>query len=185
MPRPGAYDPLVLRRVRRLLLLLLTLLAVSGCSYRIQGEPIAAPLPPLAIATPRKTAGVDPCKLVTEKDLKPVGTLQFRPAPRSEMPNSCLFTLNENAYVLVATPYRSFDESKNKQQKGREVETGKHATWLSCGQQERDMVCTATIAVSRSESLMVAIGIAGATEPKARDALEPIGQEALKRMPAA
>lgn len=172
------------RRVRRLLLLLLTLLAVSGCSYRIQGEPIAAPLPPLAIATPRKTAGVDPCKLVTEKDLKPIGTLQFKPAPRSEMPNSCLFTLNEGAYVLVATPYRSFDESKLKQ-KGREVETGKHATWLSCGQQSRDMVCTATIAVTRSESLMVAIGIADATEAKARDALEPIGQEALKRMPAA
>jgi hypothetical protein len=172
--------------VSRSLLLLLALLAVAGCSYRIQGEPVSAPPPPLAIATPRKTAGVDPCKLVTEKDLKPIGTLQFTPAPRVEMPHSCLFTLKENAYVLVAVPYRSFDESKNVQKKGREVDTAKHATWLSCGQQEKDMVCTATIAVTRTESLMVAIGMGGGvTETKARDALEPIGQEALKRMPAA
>ncbi|NKE59622.1 hypothetical protein FXN61_23555 [Lentzea sp. PSKA42] len=172
--------------MRRSLLLLLTVLAVSGCSYRIQGEPVAAPLPPLAIATPRKTTGVDPCGLVTEKDLKPIGTLKFQPVPRAEMPNSCLFTLKENAYVLVAVPYRSFDDSKNIQKKGREVETGKHATWLSCGQQEKDMVCTATIAVTRNESLMVAIGMSGGvTETKARDALEPIGREALKRMPTA
>ena len=162
------------------------MLAVAGCSYRIQGEPIAEPLPPLAIATPRKTAGVDPCRLITEKDLKPIGTLKFVPAPRAEMPNSCLFTLKESAYVLVAVPYRSFDESKNIQKKGREVQTGKHATWLSCGQQDKDMVCTATIAVTRSESLMVAIGMGGgATEAKARDLLEPIGIEALKRVPAA
>jgi len=185
LPRPGAYDPLGLRRVRRSLLLLLTLLAVAGCSYRIQGEPVAAPPPPLAIATPRKTAGVDPCGLVTEKDLKPIGTLQVQPAPRKEMPNSCLFSLKESAYVLVAVPYRSFDESKNVQKKGREVETSKHATWLSCGQQDKDMVCTATIAVTHTESLLVAIGMSGATEAKARDALEPIGQQALKRMPAA
>ncbi|SES17977.1 hypothetical protein SAMN05216188_1259 [Lentzea xinjiangensis] len=159
---------------------------MTGCSYRVQGEPLAAPLPPLAIATPRKTDGIDPCKLVTEKDLKPIGTLQFMPAPRGEVPNSCLFTLKENAFVLVAVPYRSFDESRNVQQKGREVQTAKHATWLSCGQQEKDMVCTATIAVTRTESLMVAIGMGGGvTETKAREALEPIGQEALKRMPAA
>ncbi|MDT7789042.1 MAG: hypothetical protein QOF58_7461 [Pseudonocardiales bacterium] len=175
----------MLRRVRRTLLLLLALLTVSGCAYHIQGEPIAAPLPPLAIATPRKTEGVDPCKLVTEKDLKPVGTLKFPAAPRAEMPNSCLFTLKENAYVVVAVPYRSFDQSKNIQKDGREVQTGKHATWLSCGQQEKDMVCTATIAVTHNESLLVAIGMNGGTETKARDLLEPISQEALKRMPAA
>ncbi|HEX7306723.1 MAG TPA: hypothetical protein VF330_27710 [Lentzea sp.] len=172
--------------MRRSLPLLLVVLALSGCSYRVQGEPIAAPPPPLAIETPRKTAGVDPCKLVTEKDLKPIGTLQFVPAPRVEMPNSCLFTLKENAYVLVAVPYRSFDESKRIQSKGQEVLTGKHATWLSCGKQETEMVCTATIAVTRSESLMVAIGMGGGvSEAKARDTLEPIGQEALKRVPAA
>jgi hypothetical protein len=85
----------------------------------------------------------------------------------------------------VAVPYRSFDESKNTQKKGREVQTAKHATWLSCGQQEKDMVCTATIAVTRNESLLVAVGMNGATETKARDLLEPIGQEALRRMPAA
>jgi hypothetical protein len=161
------------------------LLPLTGCAYSIQGEPIAAPLPPLAIATPRKTAGVDPCALVTEKDLKPLGTLKFKPVPRTELANSCLFTLNEGPYVLVAVPYRSFDESKKSQKSGREVQTSKHATWLSCGQQEKDMVCTATIAVTRNESLLVAIGMAGGTETKARDALEPIGQEALKRMPAA
>ncbi|KJK45863.1 hypothetical protein UK23_24605 [Lentzea aerocolonigenes] len=171
--------------MRRSLLLLLALLTVSGCAYHIQGEPIAAPLPPLAIATPRKTAGVDPCKLVTEKDLKPVGTLKFPAAPRAELANSCLFTLKENAYVVVAVPYRPFEESKNSQKNGREVQTGKHATWLSCGQQDKDMVCTATIAVTRNESLLVAIGMNGGTETKARDLLEPIGQEALKRMPAA
>lgn len=176
----------MLRRVRRSLLLLLALFSVAGCSYSIQGEPVSAPPPPLAIATPRKTAGVNPCGLVTEKDLKPLGTLLFTPAPRTEMPNSCLFTLKENTYVLVAVPYRSFEESKNVQKKGREVETAKHATWLSCGLQEKDMVCTATIAVTQKESLMVAIGMSGGvTETKARDALEPIGQEALKRMPAA
>ncbi|MFI6097636.1 hypothetical protein ACIA8G_18900 [Lentzea sp. NPDC051213] len=170
----------------RSLLLLVALFLVGGCSYRIQGEPVAEPLPPgPAIATPRKTANVDPCVLVTENDLKPVGTLKFKPAPRAEMANSCLYTLNENAYVVAAVPYRSFDESKKIQQKGREVETSKHATWLSCGAQEKDMVCTATIAVTRTESLMLAIGIRDATETKARDLLAPIARDALKRLPAA
>ncbi|SDP55607.1 hypothetical protein SAMN05421507_110127 [Lentzea jiangxiensis] len=176
----------MLPRVSRSLLLLLVVLSVAGCAYRVQGEPIAAPLPPLAIEKPRKTAGVDPCALVTEKDLKPVGTLRFNPVPRQEMANSCLYTLKENAYVLVAVPYRSFDESKRIQKDGRAVETGKHATWLSCGQESKDMVCTATIAVTRDESLLVAIGIGGgATEARARDSLAPIALEALKRMPSA
>jgi hypothetical protein len=177
----------VLRRVRRSLLLLLVLLPLTGCAYSIQGEPIAAPLPPLAIATPRKTAGVDPCALVTEKDLKPLGTLKFKPVPRTELANSCLFTLNEGPYVLVAVPYRSFDESKKSQETGREVETSKHATWLNCTKPaDKDTVCTATIAVTRNESLMVAIGMSGdATEDKAAKALEPLRVEALKRMPPA
>jgi len=175
----------VLRRVRRSLLLLLALVTVSGCAYHIQGEPIAAPLPPLAIATPRKTAGVDPCGLITEKDLKPMGTLKYKPAPRAEVPNSCLYQLNEKAYAVVAVPYRSFEESKNSQKNGREVQTAKHATWLSCGQQEQDMVCTATIAVTRNESMLVALGMTGGTETKTRDLLEPVAQEALKRLPAA
>lgn len=172
--------------MRRSLPLLLVLLAVTGCAYRIQGEPVAAPPPPLAIETSRKTAGVDPCKLVTENDLKPLGSLQFVPAPRVEMPNSCLFTLKENVYVLVVAPYRSFEESRRIQTKGREVQTGKHSTWLSCGKQETEMVCTATIAVTNKESLMVAIGMGGGvTETKAQAALEPLSREALERMPAA
>ncbi|MEV6243340.1 lipoprotein [Lentzea sp. NPDC051838] len=171
--------------MRRSLLLLLAVLALSGCAYHIQGSPVAAPLPPVAIATPRKTEGVDPCKLITEKDLKPVGTLKFPGAPRAEMANSCLYTLKENAFVVIAVPYRPFDESKRIQKDGREVETSKHATWLSCGQQEKDMVCTATIAVTRTESLMVGIGITGGTETKARDLLKPIGVEALKQLPSA
>ena len=176
----------MLRRVSRSLLLLVALFFVSGCAYSIQGEPVAAPLPPgPAIATPRKTANVDPCVLVTEKDLKPVGTLKFKPAPRAEMANSCLYTLNENAYVLAVVPYRSFDESKNSQKDGREVSTSKHATWLSCGMQKEDMVCTATIAVTRNESLLVGLGVQGGTENKTRDALESISKEALKRLPAA
>lgn len=164
------------------------LLSLTGCTYSIQGEPIAAPLPPLAIATARKTAGVDPCALVTEKDLKPLGTLKFKPVPRTELANSCLFTLKEGPYVLVAVPYRSFDESKKSQQEGREVETSKHATWLSCTRPaaDQDLVCSATIAVTRGESLLVALGIPGAaTESTARKALEPLTLEALKRMPPA
>ncbi|WP_394613220.1 hypothetical protein JNUCC0626_25115 [Lentzea sp. JNUCC 0626] len=176
--------------MRRSLPLLLVLLSLTGCAYSIQGEPVAAPLPPLAIATPRKTAGVDPCALVTEKDLKPLGTLKFNPVPRTELANSCLYTLKEGPYVLVAVPYRSFDQSKKSQPTGSEVDTAKHATWLSCGRQDndktKDMVCTATIAVTREESLMVAIGMGGdATESKASKALEPLRAEALKRMPPA
>ncbi|WP_434449055.1 hypothetical protein [Lentzea sp. E54] len=171
--------------MRRSLLLLLVLVSVTGCAYSIQGEPIGVPLPPLAIATPRKTEGVDPCALITEKELKPIGTLKVKPAPRAEMKNSCLFTLNENVYVLVAVPYRSFDDSKDSQKSGREVLTDKHATWLSCGQQEIDMVCTATIAVTRGESLLVAIGMSGGvSETKARDTLAPLAQQALKRVPS-
>ncbi|MFJ5992647.1 hypothetical protein [Lentzea sp. NPDC092896] len=174
--------------MRRSLPLLLVLLSVAGCAYSIQGEPVAAPLPPLAIATQRKTAGVDPCALVTEKDLKPLGTLKFKPVPRAELANSCLYALNEGPYVLVAVPYRSFDESKKSQAAGREIDTAKHATWLSCTRPaaDKDMVCTATIAVTRDESLMVAIGMAsGATESRVTTALEPIRREALKRMPPA
>ncbi|WP_258949079.1 DUF3558 domain-containing protein [Lentzea californiensis] len=174
--------------MRRSVLLLLVLLPLTGCTYSIQGEPIAAPLPPLAIETPRKTAGVDPCALVTEKDLKPLGTLKFKPVPRTELANSCLYTLNEGPYVMVAVPYRSFDESKKSQADGREIETAKHATWLSCSRpsSDKDMVCTATIAVTRDESLLVAVGMGGdATESTASKALEPIRREALKRMPPA
>ena len=188
MARPGAYDPLVLPRVRRSLLLLSVLVPLTGCAYSVQGEPVAAPLPPLAVATPRKTAGVDPCALVTEKDLKPLGTLKFKPVPRTEIANSCLFTLNEGPYVMVAVPYRSFDESKKSQKEGREVETSKHATWLNCTQPsaDKDVVCTATIAVTRDESLLVAVGMNGeATESEVTRALEPLRQEALKRMPPA
>lgn len=164
------------------------LLSLTGCTYSIQGEPIAAPLPPLAIATARKTAGVDPCALVTEKDLKPLGTLKFKPVPRTELANSCLFTLNEGPYVLVAVPYRSFDASKKSQQTGREIETSKHATWLSCTKpaSDEDLVCSATIAVTREESLLVALGMPGdVAESKASKALEPLSLEALKRMPPA
>lgn len=164
------------------------LLTLTACTYSIQGEPIAAPLPPLAIATARKTAGVDPCALVTEKDLKPLGTLKFKPVPRTELANSCLFTLNEGPYVLVAVPYRSFDESRKSQQTGREIETSKHATWLSCTKPaaDKDLVCSATIAVTRAESLLVALGMPGAaTESAASRALEPLTLEALKRMPPA
>ncbi|WP_439663928.1 hypothetical protein ACSHWB_22265 [Lentzea sp. HUAS TT2] len=174
--------------MRRSLPLLLVLLSLTGCAYSVQGEPVAAPLPPLAIATPRKTAGVDPCAIVTEKDLKPLGTLKFKPVPRTELANSCLYTLNEGSYVLVAVPYRSFDESKKSQQSGREVETSKHVTWLNCTKPstDKDMVCTATIAVTRDESLMVALGMSGdATESKVTKALEPLRVEALKRMPPA
>ncbi|MET9229014.1 hypothetical protein [Lentzea sp. NPDC003310] len=169
-------------------LLLLVLLSLTGCTYSIQGEPVAAPLPPLAIATPRKTAGVDPCALVTEKDLKPLGTLKFKPVPRTELANSCLYTLNEGTYALVAVPYRSFDDSKKSQQTGREVETSKHATWLHCSKPsaDKDTICTATIAVTRNESLMVAVGMSGnATESQVTKALEPLSVEALKRMPPA
>jgi hypothetical protein len=164
------------------------LLSLSACTYSIQGEPVAAPLPPLAIATPRQTAGVDPCALVTEKDLKPLGTLKFKPVPRTELANSCLYSLNEGPYVLVAVPYRSFDDSKKSQREGREVETSKHATWLNCSKPaaDKDVVCTATIAVTRTESLMVALGMGGdATVSTATKALEPLSVEALKRMPPA
>ncbi|USX48659.1 MULTISPECIES: hypothetical protein [Lentzea] len=174
--------------MRRSLLLLFVLVSLTGCAYSVQGDPVAAPLPPLAIATPRKTAGVDPCALVTEKDLKPLGTLKFQPVPRTELANSCLFTLNEGSYVMVAVPYRSFEASKKSQTEGREVETSKHATWLSCTRPGagKDTVCTATIAVTRDESLLVAVGMSGdATESEASRALEPLRQEALKRMPPA
>ncbi|KOV82165.1 lipoprotein [Nocardia sp. NRRL S-836] len=171
----------------RSLLLLVAVFLVAGCSYRVQGEPVAEPLPPgPAVPTPRKTANIDPCSLVSENDLKPIGTPKYKPAPQSDkIPNSCLFVMNENVQVMVAVPYRSFDESKNRQTKGSEVQTLKHATWLSCGQESDNMVCTATIATSRTESLLVAINKKGATETQATKLLEPVAQVALKRLPAA
>lgn len=161
---------------------------VSGCSYRIQGDPVSAPLPPgPAVATPRKTAAVDPCGLLTENDLKSLGTLKSKPKLQNDpkVPNSCLFQLNENAFAATAVPYRSFDESKERQKTGREVSTGKHATWLSCGQQDQDMVCTATIAVTRTESLLVGLGVRGETETKVSNSLQSLSQQALKRLPTA
>ncbi len=175
-------------RVSRSLLLLVALLMVAGCSYRIQGDPVPAPLPPgPAVPTPRKTAGIDPCGLLTENDLKPLGTLKGKPTPKNDpkVPNSCLFQLNENAYLATAVPYRSFDESKERQKDGKEVFTTKHATWLSCGEEQGDMVCTATIAVSRTESLLVGLGIKGGTEAKVRSSLEVLSLQALRRLPAA
>lgn len=138
------------------------------------------------MATPRKTAGVNPCGLATENELKALGTQKYPPTPQNDkIPNSCLFIMNEDVQIMTAVPYRSFDESKERQTKGAEVATLKHATWLSCGPEAENMVCTATIAVSRTESLLVAINKKGATEPQARSLLEPIAQQALKRLPAA
>lgn len=175
-------------RVSRSLLLLVALLAVAGCSYKIQGDPVSAPLPPgPAVATPRKTANVDPCSLLTENDLKSVGTLKAKPAPRNDpkIPNNCMFLLNENAYAATAVPYRAFDESKERQKDGREVSTSKHATWLSCGAEKDEMVCTATIAVSRTESLLVGLAVKDGIENKVQAELEKLALQALKRLPAA
>jgi hypothetical protein len=173
--------------VSRSLLLLVVVFLLAGCSYRIQGEPVAEPLPPgPAVATPRKTANIDPCTLVTENDLRPIGTPKYKPTSQSDkLPNSCLFVMNEDVQVMIAVPYRSFDESKNRQAKGSEVQTLKHATWLSCGPDGEVMVCTATIATSRNESLLVAINKKGATAAAATKLLEPVAQLALKRLPAA
>ncbi|MGZ3147940.1 hypothetical protein ACVDFE_39355 [Lentzea chajnantorensis] len=168
-------------------LLLVVAFVLAGCSYSIQGDPVAAPLPPgPAVATPRKTANVDPCTLIGDDDLKSIGTPKYKPSPQNDkIPHSCLFVLNEDAQVMVAVPYRSFDESKSRQTKGSEVQTLKHATWLSCGQEGENMVCTATIAVSRNESLLVAISKKASTGTQATKLLEPVAQTALKRLPAA
>ncbi|ANZ35516.1 hypothetical protein BBK82_04910 [Lentzea guizhouensis] len=170
----------------RSLLLLVAVFLMAGCSYSIQGEPVAEPLPPgPAVATPRKTANIDPCTLITDADLKSLGTPKYKPTAQSEkVPNSCLFVMNEDVQVMIAVPYRSFDESKNRQ-KGSEVQTLKHATWLSCGPEGDNMVCTATIATSRNESLLVAINKKGVTALQATNLLEPVAQTALKRLPAA
>ena len=47
------------------------------------------------------------------------------------------------------------------------------------------MVCTATIAVSRTESLLVGLGVKGGTEAKVRSSLELLSLQALRRLPAA
>lgn len=176
-------------------LLLFAVLALSGCAYTVQGEAVpgaaltTSPSDAPSIPTKRNVANADPCKLLTQDDLKGLGPFRSDPRRQDErIPQSCQFILNdgsESGITVVTAAYMPFQESRKKQPLGREVLIEKHSTWMTCTQQGADMVCTAVVAVQPDRSLLVALALQGASEDKVAATLTPLASAALARLPAA
>ncbi|WP_157767521.1 MULTISPECIES: DUF3558 family protein [Actinosynnema] len=165
-----------MRRSRSWLALVAAVLTVTGCSYSVNGAPVAAPGAPSGsptqstrssaassptpkIAKTRSVAGLKSCELLTAKDLKVVGAIDGAPTPRdSELPGSCQFMFDDGSATrssVVVAPYRPYSESRTKQPTGHEEVVEGNSAWVSCEMDDRVMVCTATLAVSGDKSLLL------------------------------
>ncbi|QUF07219.1 DUF3558 family protein [Actinosynnema pretiosum subsp. pretiosum] len=174
-----------MRRSRSWLALVAVVLSVTGCSYSVNGAPVAAPDAPAAtclsgapspsapptrpssssskaaakIAHTCSLADLDSCELLSAKDLKVVGTIDGEPTPRdSDLAGSCQFMFDDGSATrssVVVAPYRPYSESRTKQPGGHEEVVEGNSAWVSCEMDDRVMVCTATLAVSSDKSLLL------------------------------
>ncbi|MEU4802778.1 DUF3558 family protein [Actinosynnema sp. NPDC023587] len=175
----------------------LAALVLSGCSYTINGDPLpeAGVTPASASTTPsaasdgvpkigeqRSVAGVDPCKLLSADDLKPVGALTREPARRDDqIQESCQFVF-DGASVVTAL-YQKYEHVRQRQPKGREVLVEGHSSWVSCEQDGNAMVCTTTTAVNPNRSILVAMTLVGGKGEQMVATLQPLVKAALNRLP--
>lgn len=184
---------------RTWVVLALSALALTGCSYTVNGDPLPeADVTPASatttssaqsdgtpkIAKQRSVAGVDPCKLLTADDLKPVGALTREPARRDDqIQESCQFVF-DGASVVTAL-YQKYEHVRQRQTKGREVVVEGHSSWVSCEQDGNAMVCTTTTAVNPNRSILVAMTLVGGKAEQMVAALQPLVKVALNRLPTA
>ncbi|CAL9611402.1 hypothetical protein SUDANB95_05605 [Actinosynnema sp. ALI-1.44] len=184
---------------RTLLLVALSAFVLSGCSYTINGDALpeagftpsstpsttasgAAGGPP-KIAKQRSVAGVDPCKLLTGDDLKPVGSLVKDPARKDDLiQESCQYVLPDGS--VVAALYQKYEHVRDRQPKGREVVVEGHSSWVLCERDGNATVCTTTTAVNPNRSVLVAMSLNGGKEDQMVAVLQPMIKAAVNRLPA-
>ncbi len=184
--------------VRTWLVVALTALALTGCSYTVNGDPLpeagvtpvtttttgSSPDAPPKIAKQRSVSGVDPCKLLTADDLKPVGTLTREPARRDDqIQESCQYVF-EGASVVTAL-YQKYEHVRQRQASGREVVVDGHSSWVACNLDGNAMVCTTTTAVNPNRSILVAMTLNGGKPDQMVATLQPLIKVALNRLPPA
>ncbi|WP_433269535.1 DUF3558 family protein [Actinosynnema sp. CS-041913] len=173
----------------------LTTLTLTGCSYTINGDALPEPgftpsttasssSPDGApkIAKQRSVAGVDPCKLLTADDLKPLGALTREPTRKDDViQESCQF-LFDGASVVTAL-YQKYEHVRQRQQKGREVVVDGHSSWVSCDLDGNAMVCTTTTAVNPNRSILVAMTLNGGKSEQMLATMQPLIKASLNRLP--
>lgn len=172
-----------------------TALTLTGCSYTINGDALpeagftpptttssAAPDAAPKIAKQRSVQGVDPCRLLTADDLKPVGALTREPTRKDDViQESCQFVF-DGASVVTAL-YQKYEHVRQRQPKGREVVVEGHSSWVSCDLDGNAMVCTTTTAVNPNRSILVAMTLNGGKSEQMVATLQPLIKVALNRLP--
>ncbi|GAA1335372.1 hypothetical protein GCM10009660_14680 [Catellatospora bangladeshensis] len=179
----------------------MTVLTLTGCSYTINGDalpesgftPATTAAPATATTTPagdgapkiakqRSVAGVDPCKLLTADDLKPVGALTREPARKDDViQESCQYVF-DGASVVTAL-YQKYEHVRQRQPKGREAVVEGHSSWVSCDLDGNAMVCTTTTAVNPNRSILVAMTLNGGKAEQMFATLQPLIKASLNRLP--
>ncbi|KOV81961.1 DUF3558 family protein [Nocardia sp. NRRL S-836] len=166
---------------------LLPVILVAGCASTPAPPPVqtttttttttTATTTSPRIDTPRKLAGLDPCALLEAKDFDE--PLFSAPAPFAGLPKSCEYRVGTGTagdlrvFAAIGGPY---DETR----KPQGLVDG-HSMWVSCNAGSE---CTATVVVSRTETIAVVVHLEGANQDqKVQIATGKVGN-ALKRLPA-
>ena len=187
--------------------MLLAALALAGCSYTINGAALpepgftaAAPTstpsasasasgPAPKIAKPRTVAGVDPCKMLDEADLKSIGPYKKPPARQDDViQESCAYVLDDGtptSRTVVSALYQKFETVRDRQKGGKEQLVEGHSAWMYCQLSGSEQICAATIAVNANRSILVAMAQAGGVPDQMLAAMAPLFKAALARIPAA
>ncbi|RKT53027.1 DUF3558 family protein [Saccharothrix australiensis] len=184
---------------RTWLVVAVTALTLSGCSYTINGDalPESGFTPPTTaasttasgggapkIAKQRSVAGVDPCKLLSADDLKPVGALTREPSRKDDViQESCQFVF-DGASVVTAL-YQKYEHVRQRQPKGHETVVEGHSSWVSCDLDGTAMVCTTTTAVNPNRSILVAMTLNGGKSEQMLATMQPMIKAAMNRLPPA
>jgi Protein of unknown function (DUF3558) len=179
--------------------LALTALVLTGCSYSVNGDalpetgftPSSAPSTTASaaggapkIAKQRSVAGVDPCKMLSADDLKPLGALTKQPARKDDViQESCQYVLADRSVVTAL--YQKYEHVRDRQPRGREAVAEGHSTWVFCDLNGNEMVCTATVAVNPNRSILVAMAQPGGDADRMFASMQPLIKAALNRLPAA
>ncbi|MEU5690391.1 DUF3558 domain-containing protein [Actinosynnema sp. NPDC020468] len=192
-------------RIRTWLAVASTAAVLSGCAYSVNGTalPEAGPLPTVApvtsssadpgaaprIAKQRTVAGVDPCGLLTADDLKPIGKLRKEPARKDDViQESCQYVLDDgtsSGRSVVTALYQQYEQVRARQTKGREEVVDGHSAWLFCDLSGNEQACTATVAVNKNRSVLVAMTQQGGVADQVLASMQPLVKAALARMPLA
>ncbi|MBP2334124.1 hypothetical protein JOF41_000302 [Saccharothrix coeruleofusca] len=182
--------------------LALTALALTGCSYSVNGTPLpgAGSAPPSAPATSsadappkigrqRSVAGVDPCSLLTTGDLADIGPPKKEPARKDDViPESCQYVLDDGTpagRTVVTALYQKYEQVRARQAKGSEEVLEGHSAWVLCDLSGNEMACTVTIAVNANRSVLVAMTQPGGAAERMLAVMRPLVRSALNRLPPA